>query len=292
MKFDLENIDRRIIFLIVFLALSIPLLLKYTVPPAQMNDAELFFKMVDDYQVQAGDYAFVALDFGPNSQAENFPQAQVVIEHLMRKRLPVILFSIYYQAEPFLKMIPERVAAELKDENPTEKWEYGRDWVNLGYRPGASLLIQAIPRSRNLAELFERDVRGNLLRDLPAFSGLRKLEQIKILAQFTSLVGAFDAYLQFFKKEDYVPLFGHGCTSITIPDAFIYLDSGQIKGLLGGVAGAAWYSHLLSQRYPDRKQDQSLVINTGLGVAQLLIIFLIILGNVVAIINRKKRKRV
>lgn len=289
MKFDLENIDRRIIFLVVFFALSIPLLLKYTVQPARMDDADRFFRMVEDYQVGEGEYAFVALDFGPNSQAENFPQAQVVIEHLMRKRVPIILFSIYYQAEPFLKMIPEQVAAGLEKEIPGERWEYGQDWINLGYRPGASMLLQAIPRSENLAALFDRDVRNNLIRDLPAFSGLRQLEQIKILAQFTSLVGAFDAYLQFFKNQDYVPLFGHGCTSITIPDAFIYLDSGQIKGLLGGVAGAAWYSYRMSERYPGRELDQAPIINTGLGVAQLLIIALIIMGNLVAFFKKGKR---
>ena len=102
----------------------------------------------------------------------------------------MILFSLYYLAEPFLKSVPEEVARQLEREHPGETWEYGRDWINLGYRPGAGVLIQAIPKSENLAELFEKDARGNRISELPAFSGLRTLKQIAFLAEFTGLVGS------------------------------------------------------------------------------------------------------
>jgi len=211
-----------------------------------------------------------------------------VLEHLMRRRVPVILFSLYHLAEPFLKSIPEEVARQLERENPGETWEYGRDWINLGYRPGARILIQAIPKSENLAELFEKDARGNRISELPAFSELRTLRQIAFLAEFTGLVDAFDNYVQFFTSKDYTPAFGHGCTSITIPEAFIYLDSGQIQGLLGGLAGAAWYSELLSRHYPERPVDESLMLNTGLGVAQLVVIAFIVLGNLAGLFGRRR----
>ena len=81
--------------------------------------------------------------------------------------------------------------------------------------------------------------------------------------------------------------FAISCTSITIPEAFIYLDSGQIKGLLGGIAGAAWYSELLQQRYPDRQVDPSQLINTGLGVAHLIVIAFIVLGNIAAFMAKR-----
>ena len=98
------------------------------------------------------------------------------------------------------------------------------------------------------------------------------------------MVGVFDSYVQFFQTESYVPLFGHGCTSITIPEAYIYLDSGQLKGLLEGLAGAAWYSQLLAQNFPNRIPDSALTINTALGVAHLVIIFFILFGNIVGLI--------
>jgi len=287
MKLDPRNLDRRVIYLLVLLALSLPLLTGYTVPPARMKSAQDLFNVVASLERRPGKIAFVAMDFGPNTIAENGAQTEVVVEHLMRRRIPFAVFSQYIQAEPFLTSIPDRVAARLMQEQPGEQWLYGTDWVNLGFRPGGYLVIQSIPKSDDLARLFGRDARGNNLTDVPAFAGVKTLEDIEFLAEFTGLVGMFDSYVQFFQKKDYRPLFGHGCTSITIPEAFIYLDSGQLKGLLEGIAGAAWYSELLQRAYPDRERDSSAAINTGLGVAHLVIVLLIVLGNVTALFSRR-----
>jgi len=269
----------------VLLALAIPLVQKSTVKPARMRSAEQLFSVVEALNTEAGKLAFVSLDFGPNSMAENLPQAEVVIEHLMRKRIPLALYSQYVLAEPFLNSVPEGVARRLMSERTGERWEYGRDWVNLGFRPNGAIMLQNIAASEDLAELFRTDVRGNRLRDMPAFRGVKSLENIQLLAQFTSLVGTLDTFLQFFQKKSYRPVFVHGCTSITIPQAYIYLDSGQLRGLLEGVAGAAWYSELLNSSYSGRHEGSVQVINTGLGVAHLVIIILVVIGNVAALVS-------
>ena len=283
------SIDRRIIFLFVLCALTIPLVLGYSLTPARMDSAERLYEAIDTLEVKPGEIAFVGLDYGPNTIAENGSQAEVVVEHLMRKRVPVAFFSLYALAEPFLNSVPEGVARRLSLEKPGEKWEYGKDWVNLGYNPGGALILQAIPKSENLVELFKKDARGNSLSDIPLFREVKRLEKIRFLGEFTGLTGVFSPYVQFFKNRDYHPIFGHGCTSITIPEAFIYLDSGQLQGLLEGIAGAAWYSELLNRKNPGRKPDSSAVINTGLGVAHLIIILLIVIGNVGSFIMSRKR---
>ncbi|MDC0358444.1 hypothetical protein OAO01_06475 [Oligoflexia bacterium] len=287
MKFDIHNIDRRIIYLLVFLAIAIPLLLELSVKPARMKAAEKFFNLVEGLDVNASGVALLAFDFGPNTKAENEPQAEVILEHLMRRRIPVAIMTQYALAEGFLSSVPERVAKRLAREYPGEKWEYGQDWVNLGYRPGMALFIQALAKSENMLEDLGKDAYGSSLTDFEAFKSLKTLEDVKLLAEFTGLVGVFDVYVQFFQKEGYVPAFGHGCTSITIPEAYIYLDSGQLKGLLEGIAGAAWYSELLRNKYPAREADSALIANTALGVAHLVIIFLIIFGNLVALLVRR-----
>lgn len=281
-------LQRRLIYLLVILALSVPLVTRYTIPPARMPAAEELFKVVNDLSFGPGQIAFVALDFGPSTKAENESQALVLIEHLMRRRIPFALFSMYFQAEPFLVSIPQQIAERLQAENPGQTWVYGRDWVNLGYRPGAAALIQAIPKSSNLVELFQKDARGNSLANVPVFAGVKSVKDIKLLAEVTGLVGAFDLYVQYFQSGSYQPVFVHGSTSITIPQVFIYMDSGQLKGVLEGIAGAAWYSHLLKQAYPQREKDTAEIINTSLGIAHLIVIFLIIAGNAAMISARRR----
>ncbi len=287
MRLDIYNIDRRIIYLLVLLALCVPLLNQWSVKPARMQGAEKFFKVIDTLEVGPNDVAFVAMDYGPGMAAETGTQSEVIVEHLMRRRIKFAVFTQYILAEPFLESVPAKAAARLAKEYPDQTWEYGKDWVNLGYGAGGSLTIQSIPKSENLVELFKRDARGNNLADLPAFSGVRTLKNIKLLAEFTGLVGVFDSYIQFFQNKDYRPIFTHGCTSITIPEAYIYLDSGQLTGLLEGIAGAAWYSVLLNDHYTSRIPDASGVLNTGLGVAHLVILGLILLGNITGLLSRR-----
>lgn len=285
-SWNLAEIDRRVVYLLVLLALGVPLILNYALQPARMHSAEKAFEAVESLEVNPGEIAFVSLDFGPNSMAENKPQAEVLIEHLLRRRVVMALYSQYYLAEPFLEAIPSEAAKRLMQENPGQVWEYGKDWVNLGYRPGGSIMLQNIAKAESLPALFKTDARGNRLSDLPAFKDVQGLESVKLLAQVTSLVGTLDSFLQFFQKKGHRPLFVHGCTSITIPQAFIYLDSGQLRGLLEGIAGATWYSVLLERSNPQRRPDGLQVINTGLGVAHLVVIALVILGNIGMLIKR------
>ena len=61
-------------------------------------------------------------------------------------------------------------------------------------------------------------------------------------------------------------------------------------GRIGGLAGAAWYSELMRRRYPERPADESLTLNTGLGVAQLVVIAFIVLGNAAGLLRRRKTR--
>lgn len=282
------RLDRRIIYLLVALALALPLSLGISVAPVQMKSADAVFKVVEELP-HDGKAVFVSLDFGPNSQAENLPQAEVLIEHLLRKKIPFVMYSQYALADTFLESVPATVIARLNAAHSTERWTYGTDWANLGYRPNGALMLQNIAKSDDLSQLLKKDARGNRLSELPLFQKVRSLKDISVLAQFTSLVGTFDGFLQFFQRDGYRPIFLHGCTSITIPQAFIYLDSGQLSGLFEGVAGAAWYSALLTKSFEGREKDSSILLNTGLGVAHLIVILLVVMGNAVAIYQRVRK---
>ena len=284
----LTDIDRRAIYLMVLVAVSIPILTGWSARPAKLNSAGRLFNVIEELDNTRPGLAMIAPDFGPGTQAENEPETEVMVEHLMRRRIRIGVFSIVAISEPFLREIPERVAVRLMKENPGQKWEYGVDWVNLGFRPGGDLWVQALARSDDLAAFLGKDVYGNDLNRLPIFNGIMGFKDIKFLGEVTGLVGVFGTYVQFFQRKDYVPRFGHGCTSITIPEAYIYLNSGQLSGLLEGVSGAAWYSELLKEKYPERAPDSALIMNTALGVAQLLIIILVILGNIGMVVRRRK----
>ena len=274
-----EKVDRRVIFLLVGLSLAVPITYGASLAPAPMKTADQFYETIENLEVKKSQFVLVAADFGPGTMAENRPQTMVAIEHLMRRRIPFAIISIYAQSEPFLREIPRTVASQLEEETG-EKWVYGVDWVNFGYRPGFSFMVQGLAKADNLVEHLKTDANSVPLKELPMMKSVQDLRDVALFMEFTGLVGAFNLWLQYLNADGYTPPFLYGCTSITIPEAYIYFASGQVLGFFEGIAGAAWYESLLGNNFSARPNHETAIkVNTGLSYAQLVIIALIALGN-------------
>lgn len=283
---QLERIDRRFIYLFVALSISIPLMIDWSLPPAEMKTADDFYQAIAATDGGRKPFVLVSLDWGPSTQAENRSQSAAVIEHLMRRRIPFGVITIYQYATPFLQSVPQEAAEKLMREDPSQQWTYGKDWVNFGFKPAGAIMIQGLARAADIRATLKADAAGTALTSIPCLSEVRTIRDISGLVQITGLVGTLNAWIQFFQTSDYRPALLHGCTSISIPEAYIYYSSGQLRGLLEGIAGAAWYEQLLQRDYPQRKTGLTLRINTGLAIAHLLIIGLILLGNIGAFAAR------
>mgnify|MGYP001601542363 FL=1 len=77
---------------------------------------------------------------------------------------------------------------------------------------------------------------------------------------------------------------GAGCTGVMATDYYPYLQSGQLLGLVGGLGASSQYEALINQR---GTATESMKPQT---VVHSLIIMLIIIGNVVYFLSRKKPK--
>jgi hypothetical protein len=284
----LDRIDRRVIFLFVALSLSIPVFLEINLKPAKMAATLSFFQSVEKLEPEPGKFVLISADWGPSTMAENKPQTMVAIEHLMRKRIPFALISVTPIAAPFLEELPKLVKEELEKEFEGQNWKYGRDWVNFGFKPGGMLMVQNLGKTKDLIEHLKTDARATPLSDIPMMRGVASIEDVQMLMEFTGSVGIFNVWLQFFSGPPYV----HGCTSISIPEAFNYYSTGQIVGLFEGVAGAAYYESLLSEKYSSRKKGGlASSINSGLSFAQLGVFGFIFLGNLGLFLTYWKNRR-
>jgi hypothetical protein len=284
--------SRQLIYLLIMLTVAIPLLLKYSITPARLKAAENMYNSVEKLSDKDG-IAFLFLDFGPSTKAENEPQAEVILEHLFRKRIPVALAAQTPLGESFLIEIPQRIANRLNEEYKgiNDDWRYGTDWVNLGYRPGKALFLQGLAKSKDIPQYLGKDSQGSKIETLPAFANVKTMLDVPFVGEITGLSGMFDMYIRFLQTDNYTPNLFHACTSITIPEAYIFLDSGQIKGLLEGLSGAAWYSQLLTNNNPKRAVDSALLANTSLGISQLLVLFFIFAGNIAYLFQMRKRNK-
>ena len=281
------KLDRRIIFLVTLIAISLPLIYNYSITPARMETAEIAYDKLE--QIESSSFVLIAMDWDPSAQSENRPQTEVIIEHLMRKRVPFGVISQIALSTPFLDQVPQNIATKLEQETG-EKWQYGVDWVNFGYRPGGTIMIQKFAKSEDLHKFFQTDANSVSINDFAIMKDIKTIKDIQVLVQITGFVGTFNSWLQFFRNDGHVPVMIHGCTAITIPEAYNYFLTNQISGLFEGVAGAAWYDELLSRSYATRKPSNASITTTALSIGNILIIIFIILGNLQELMKKFRRR--
>ncbi|MCX7698237.1 MAG: hypothetical protein N2114_02070, partial [Candidatus Goldbacteria bacterium] len=86
-----------------------------------------------------------------------------------------------------------------------------------------------------------------------------------------------DTWMVYVGDKYGVPVMG-GVTAISQVGYGPYLQKGQLKGLIGGMKGAAEYEYLINDPWKGTSGIDAL------NVAQLLVIFLIVMSNIVLLI--------
>jgi hypothetical protein len=73
-----------------------------------------------------------------------------------------------------------------------------------------------------------------------------------------------------------------GCTGVMVSGLYPYLKTGQLIGLIGGLKGAAEYEKLIE------RPEKAILGMKSQSVAHMAIIILVIFGNVVHFLSRRK----
>ena len=81
----------------------------------------------------------------------------------------------------------------------------------------------------------------------------------------------------------------YGCTAVMAPEAFPFLKSGQISGLLNGLIGAGEYEALILKAGYSRQSGFGSRASASLSFAHFLIVLLIIISNVSMIALRRQQ---
>ncbi|HHY17850.1 MAG TPA: hypothetical protein GX524_07200, partial [Firmicutes bacterium] len=146
----LARMDRRIIYAVVFLSLSIPLIwpigLGVTVGP----ETKALYDTVES--LPSGSTVIISMDTSPGGYGELASGAGALLNHLCRKGIRVIGMG-------FFDTGPSLLETALGGSEFRNK-EYGKDYVNLGYLAGGETAIARM--AKDIPGSFPRDYRGNL----------------------------------------------------------------------------------------------------------------------------------
>ncbi|HEX7880696.1 MAG TPA: hypothetical protein VF720_14870, partial [Candidatus Eisenbacteria bacterium] len=170
----LEKLDRRIVFVIMFIAVSIPVLVRLDMPIPSSKEVDDYYDAIE--KLPDGSAVFFPADFDPGSVAELEPMMRTSLRHLFRKDCKVVCFTLWDTG-------PGIVDAIIRDEAQRAHKEYGVDYVFLGFKAGREVIMVQIANS--ISGVFPQDYTGKDTKSLPLMQQVDKLTDTRLIVNIS-----------------------------------------------------------------------------------------------------------
>lgn len=271
----LQVIDRRVLYVMLLLAVTIPFFLNFTIPVSISPRTRAVYDKIES--LPEGSFVLFGVDWSASTRGENAPQTEALMRHLMRKKLR---FGIIAFGDVQSETLGQEIAVRLQTEYGFEE---GRDWINFGYQPAAAQENFLKSMAQDMVEAIKKDRHGKPIADQPVMKGIKTPRDCALLIDVTPS-HTYQIYIQFLQGPCNLPMVV-GPTAVMAPETYNYMDSKQILGVLNGLQGAIEYEQLIEK--PGKASRASL----SSSFAHILIMFLIVVGNIAMLLERRQRRR-
>jgi len=270
----LEKLDRRWIFLAVALAVLFPLMFPLRIPLQTSASTQAYYDRIE--ALPEGSIVLMSCDYDPGSKAELYPMTEATVRHVFRKNLRMVVFSLWPAGPPMVELALQKVNAERGNDK-----KEGIDYVNLGYKDGREAVIVEIGRS--IRNAFPTDYHGKPIAEIPLMQGVENYSSFPLFANISVGYPGTKEYVQYAQSRFNITMIS-GAGAVSVPEFSAYMQTGQLKGMLSGIAGCAEYEQLLNH------PALALTFMDAQSAGHVLIVFMIVLGNVIYFLTRKKKE--
>ncbi len=233
----LQALDRRWIYIVVALAIIIPLLLPYNSDNVTSPPTENVYQMIDSFAGREDRAILMSFYHDASTMPELYPMQIAILRHCFERNIKVFLLSFMPTGAPIIDMAVNTV----KEEYPDIK--SGTDYCNFGYIPATLAMPTIIGMGDNIATAVPTDAEGRKTENLPIMKNINNYSEMNLVIEFSGSV-AGGMWLTYAR-----PKFGTniavGVTAVMAADEYPYLQSGQFIGMLAGLKGAAEYEKLV-----------------------------------------------
>lgn len=265
-------------YALLALVIAVPLAARVpTGKPVVLPQTQGYFDAIENVArdpVASKKLIIVSTNFSASTATENLTQCEATLRQIMSRHLR---FALFVFNDPQGRDLGQRLAEKLA---PAYGYQYGRDYVNWGYKAGdAALNLKALVR--DIPGTIGADIKGTPIAQVPVMRGVKTVDDISLVTEIAS-ARTLETWIAYFRAAgtgEPIPLL-FACTAVMAPEAFPFLKSGQIQGLLNGLKGAGEYEVLIGTTGFGSKAS------AALSFSHFLILFLIVLGNVGMVVTR------
>lgn len=289
----LGQLDRRFIFILIGLSVLIPLLRPdwINIPIKTTSNSRIVFEELNS--LKSGDKVLLSFEYGASTKPEIHPMSIAILQHLFSKGIKVYTVPLWPEGLMMAKFAIEEVVS-----SNLFKVKEHVDYVSLPYKAGGEIIIRGI--ATDLRSIFTQDINNTLLSEIPMMNGVNNISDFDFVFDLSAGVPGNAEWVQFACDEYNIPL-SSGCTSIMVTDAIPYVESGQIRGILAGMPGAAEYEQMVFEYLNTNRNNEYLNGKVSIvpgkatsrmsaqSIAHLLMVVFIIFGNISYYLTRRNK---
>ena len=259
---------RPLLYVLILLAVLVPFIVPMdAIVPITNVATESLFDSVNALPPNAP--VVVSFDYDPGTAGEMDLLAKAIVRHLAQRGVKIVAVSTLETGPQVAHHVIDAVAQE------DGKIKYGVDYV-IVYLPGQPALKQAVT-SNLLPANFKDPVVDSFLTSI-------NFKTLRNAALIIELAGRDDVLKNW--MEQVQPSVGvkmaAAVSAAVEPKARAYRGSNQLVALSSGLLGAAQYEALA------RQAGQALIAVNAQSIVQIVLIFIIVLGNIMQLVSRAR----
>ena len=294
---SLGKVDRKIIFVIIGLVVFIPLIKPewVNIPIKTSPDSQKVFDELSN--LDSNSKVLLSFDYGPSTKPEIHPMSVALLNHLFAQEVKVYIMALW----PDGVFMANDALEQVLSTNLFKVDEY-TDYVNLGFKQGQEAVIRGV--ASDIRQLYTYDYKQVPMDEIPMMEGVNSVSDFDYVIDLSAGSPGTTEWVQYACDPKKVP-FTSGCTSIQVTDVMPYVKSGQVRGILAGMPGAAEYESLVKNKLENLQKNNNQVINPNVevltgkatgrmsvqSIAHLMMVLFIILGNISYFIERRMRNK-
>src|SRR5687767_8277186 len=217
----LAQFDRRWTFLLMGLAVAVPLLFGLRFPEKPSPTVEDVFAAIDE--LPRGSRILMAYDYDPASQGELHPMAAGFTRHCALKGHKLYFLTLWPAGIAMVQSNIDLLNREFPD------YKYGTDYVNFGFRAGYEGPIKLM--GNDLHKAVSTDVYGTSLNRIEMARDIRNIQQMHLIVNVSAGYPGGKEWVQYAATPFGIPMVV-GTTGVQVPLFMPYVPQ-QMIGMLG-----------------------------------------------------------
>ena len=223
----MQALDRRWIYLIVALAIIIPLLIPFNSRTDTTEPSENVYKKIDSFAGKSNKAILLCVSHDASTMAELFPMEVSILRHCFERNIKVFTICFSPPSAPLVDYAINTAKEDFTDITS------GVDYCNFGYKPYGLFLPILLGMGEDIAEAVETDAEGRKIANLEIMKDIRNYDDMNLIVDFSASGSVFSWIT--YARVKFGANVAAGVTAVMAADNYPYLQSGQLIGMLAGL---------------------------------------------------------